>query len=186
MKKISTVLQDRVLRFDGVSIVPPEAVARCLLLGVQPSELRVSEEDWEINQFNLNVPDELTIKVDAPEPVNLSFQWQLPEPFHGWSEDDLERFIAIQFELNCPSDYTQEQYDAATVRLGAELEEIKRRGMVEFMKTICYVLSVFREKGAVWGVGRGSSCASYILFVLGLHAVDCIRLDVPMEEFYHD
>lgn len=184
MKQLSTQLEDRVLRFDGVSIVSPEMVARCLLLGVSPTEIRVSEDTWEIQEYNANSPDEDAIKVVSNEPVNLDFRWQLPEEY--LKMDLWERIIDAYDQRAAELDYTVQEEDHAGARMEMEYEEIRKRGMTEFVKTVIYVLDMFRQHNVVWGVGRGSSCASYVLFLLGLHSVDCIKLQVPLEEFFHD
>jgi len=184
MKQLQVELTDRVLRFDGVSIVSPEMVARCLLLGIAPTMLRVTKGGWELEQFNDNVPEEEQLKVVAEEPINLSYRWQLPEEYSGM---DLREYILEKTtDWLLASDYSEQEQLKAMHRIGAEMIEIEKRGMVEFFKTIIYVLDTFRKTGVVWGVGRGSSCASYILFILGLHAVDCFRFNVPMEEFFHE
>jgi DNA polymerase III alpha subunit len=38
-------------------------------------------------------------------------------------------------------------------------------------------------KNIVWGVGRGSSCSSYLLYLLGLHEVDVVKYDVDISDF---
>jgi DNA polymerase III alpha subunit len=143
----------------------------------------VSGDSWEIEQFNANVPAEEEIG-PATDPVKIDLAWQLPDEYRDLDltlrvVDDLDRLTK---ELN----YTSLETTHACARIAKEMIEINRRGMQEFMRTVVYVLDTFRKNGVVWGVGRGSSCASYILFVLGLHAVDCLRLDVPLEEFFHD
>ena len=116
--------------------------------------------------------------------VNLSMAWQLPEKYKNL---DLWNVILDTFFNRLESlGYEEAVQQEAFARLFDEYDEIKRRGMVEFIRTVIYVLDTFREKGVVWGVGRGSSCASYTLFILGLHVVDCVCLKVPMEEFFHD
>jgi DNA polymerase III alpha subunit len=40
-----------------------------------------------------------------------------------------------------------------------------------------------REHGVVWGVGRGSSVASYVLFLIGIHKIDSLYYDLPIDEF---
>lgn len=186
MKELSTQLIDRKLRYDGVSVIEAEMVAQSLLRGVAPSFLRVQKMNWEVEQFNLNVPDELCIQEDHAEPVKLDLRWKLPEKY---MELNLENRIVAAFMSRSDEflrKYGVEQYDEAIVRIAAEVEQIQLHGMVEFFKTVIYILDTFKEKGVIWGVGRGSSCACYILFILGLHAVDCIKLDVPMSEFFHD
>jgi DNA polymerase III alpha subunit len=35
----------------------------------------------------------------------------------------------------------------------------------------------------LWGVGRGSSVASYCLYILGVHKVDSIKYELDIHEF---
>jgi DNA polymerase III alpha subunit len=40
-----------------------------------------------------------------------------------------------------------------------------------------------RKNSLVWGVGRGSSVASYVLFLIGIHKIDSIKYNLNIEEF---
>lgn len=182
MKQLKTQLLDRELRFDGVSVLHPDLVAEALLRGAKPSQLRVTEMSEDVELFNDNSDD--PISLDVNEPVKLDFSWQLPDQYLNM--DLRGTIVARAVDRLIKLNYPEDVHLAACERIQAEFEEIERRGMVEFMKTIIYVLDIFQEKGIIWGVGRGSSCACYILFILGLHSVDCIKYDVPMEEFFHD
>ena len=82
--------------------------------------------------------------------------------------------------------YTPTQIELAVNRVARELAEFERRGLFDLLRVIIYVMDRFSETNQVYGVGRGSSCASFILFLLGLHAVDPILFDVDLEEFMHD
>mgnify|MGYP000945932877 CR=1 FL=1 len=181
MKTLDTQLKDRVLRFDGVSVVSPEMVAELLLLGAQPHEVRVAGNSWEVEQFNLHTNEQL---LPPGDPIKLDMSWQLPKEYLDIDLDDY--VINKAAPIIESAGYGEAQHMVALHRVVAELAEIKRRGMGTFVKTIIYVLDTFKKTGTVWGVGRGSSCASYVLFILGLHSVDCVRLNVPMDEFYHD
>jgi DNA polymerase III alpha subunit len=35
----------------------------------------------------------------------------------------------------------------------------------------------------VWGVGRGSSVASYVLFLIGVHRIDSMKYNLDYKEF---
>lgn len=184
MQKLSTDLDERTLRFDGVSILEPELIARALVRGIPPSSIRVREITPEIESFNAQVTEAEQIRVDSVEPVSFDMSWRLPEQYQRL--DILHRVFDDFEALSKHSKYTPEQIEIAAKRIEDEIDEIEQRGMKEFMRTIVYVLDTFREKHIVWGVGRGSSCACYILFVLGLHSVDCVLHEIPMEEFFHD
>ena len=182
--KLSTELHKRVLRFDGISIAEPDDIGRLMMLGIPPSKLRVQGTSSQITQFNENVPTQDVILLNLDEALTLSQEWLLPPDYKDLDLDQCVHTAFISFLSK--SDYSDDEVNQASLRLVDELIEINRRGMVEFTKTIIFVLHTFRKKNIVWGVGRGSSCASYVLFILGLHVVDCVRLNVPMEEFFHD
>lgn len=183
MDQLQTELADRILRFDGVSILDPDQVLEALRRGLKPSELRVSAFTPEIEAFNREVTEEELLKESSLEPINIDLAWILPQKYLSI---DLWDYIITVFDSRLPDfKYTELELQEATRRIEAELLEVHARGMSEFMKTIIYVLDVFRAKNVIWGVGRGSSCASYLLFILGLHVVDCVKLQVPMEEFFH-
>ena len=130
--------------------------------------------------FNANVAEGDVIAVGDGGPVRLNFAWLLPPDFMTL---DVTVEIAKALEAkNLPP----AKLDAAMDRIAAELEQFEARGMMQFLRSVIYVLHVFRQQGVVWGVGRGSSCASYVLYLLGLHSVDCLRFNVPMEEFFHE
>ena len=40
-----------------------------------------------------------------------------------------------------------------------------------------------RENHVIWGVGRGSSVSSYVLYKLGIHRIDSMFYDLDVEEF---
>jgi DNA polymerase III alpha subunit len=46
-----------------------------------------------------------------------------------------------------------------------------------------YLVDFMRENNIVWGVGRGSSVASYVLYLIGVHKVDSIQFDLDWREF---
>lgn len=183
MRTLNTQLSDRTLRFDGVSEIQPDEVARYLLLGVPASKLRVTELDSDIEKFNFQVAPEDQVSPVSNEPIELNMDWSIPEP---WLSLDLDTYIMDQYFERIWPQHDADMEKKAIQRIADELEQVRARGMVEFMRTVIYILHVLRQKNVVWGVGRGSSCASYLLFIIGLHVVDCVAFDVPMEEFFHE
>ena len=183
MKTLKSQLKDRQLRFDGVSEIEPDQLARFLLLGIPPSKLRISADTPEMDEFNAQVSEADQLKLAVDEAVNLDMAWQLPEKYQKL---DLEEYMATAFESYCPASYTPEQIELAIDRISFELHEVEARGMVEFMQTVIYIIDQLRKHDIVWGVGRGSSCASYLMFLIGLHVVDCVTMDVSPLEFFHE
>ena len=182
-RQLKSELEGRDLRYDGVIEVEASHVARFLLLGVPSSMLRVKGCGPDIESFNVQVPDTDQIKPVGPEPIQLNMEWQVPEPYLSL---DLEEYIWECMRVHMPQDYTLAQQEQAIKRIEDELKEVETRGMTQFFRTIVYILARMHNEKVVWGVGRGSSCASYLLFLMGLHVVDCVKFQVPMEEFFHE
>ncbi len=183
MKQLCTELSDRTLRFDGVSVVEPELLARFLMLGLRPHQLRTSHMTEEVLQFNELVGEEKITDV-VNEPISFSFDWKIGEEYKNL---DVEKHVIELFQSKIDRlEYSESQLEEAILRVEKELSEFERRGLFDLLRVIIYVLDTFKTNNQVYGVGRGSSCASLVLFLMGLHMVDPIKFEVPLEEFMHN
>jgi DNA polymerase III alpha subunit len=54
---------------------------------------------------------------------------------------------------------------------------------MDLLKYLKYLVDTMRENKIVWGVGRGSSVASYALYLIGVHKVDSIKYQLDINEF---
>ena len=68
-------------------------------------------------------------------------------------------------------------------RLKNELDKFKELGYMDLLKFLHFLVTFMRENSIVWGVGRGSSVASYVLFLLGVHKIDSIQYQLDWKEF---
>ena len=68
-------------------------------------------------------------------------------------------------------------------RICDEFEEFKKRDMLSLLKYMIYLVDFMKENSIVWGVGRGSSVASYILYLIGVHRINSIQFDLDWREF---
>jgi DNA polymerase III alpha subunit len=73
----------------------------------------------------------------------------------------------------------EEQYSRVT----QELELFIQHGMYDLLHYLKYLVDIMRENNIVWGVGRGSSVASYVLYLLGIHKIDSIKYELDIKEF---
>jgi len=64
-----------------------------------------------------------------------------------------------------------------------ELAEFNRRDMRMLLRFMIYLVDFMIENGIVWGVGRGSSVSSYVLFLIGVHKVDSLKYNLDFKEF---
>jgi DNA polymerase III alpha subunit len=70
-----------------------------------------------------------------------------------------------------------------TERVSLELELFIQHGMYDLLHYLKYLVDIMRENNIVWGVGRGSSVASYVLYLIGVHKVDSLKYDLDIHEF---
>lgn len=68
-------------------------------------------------------------------------------------------------------------------RAGQELLLFQERDMFMLLRYLKYLVDVMRQNNIVWGVGRGSSVASFVLFLIGIHRINSLYFDLDIEEF---
>lgn len=75
------------------------------------------------------------------------------------------------------------QNDSELQRAGQELLLYQERDMFDLLRYLKYLVDTMRKHGIVWGVGRGSSVASFVLFLLGVHKINSLYYDLDINEF---
>lgn len=68
-------------------------------------------------------------------------------------------------------------------RCGEELLLYQERGLFNLLRYLVYVVDIMRDNSVIWGVGRGSSVSSYVLYLLGVHRIDSMYYDLDVSEF---
>jgi hypothetical protein len=68
-------------------------------------------------------------------------------------------------------------------RVGQELLLYQQHDLFDLLRYMKYLVDVMRENNVIWGVGRGSSVASYVLYLLGVHRIDSMYYDLDPQEF---
>ena len=96
-------------------------------------------------------------------------RWFIPSEYQNM---DIEEFLVSQ----CP----EQNYD----RLVKELALFRQNNMIPVLKTMKYIVDTLRANNVVWGVGRGSSVASYVLHLIGIHKIDSVKYNLPIDEFF--
>jgi DNA polymerase III alpha subunit len=98
----------------------------------------------------------------------LQKDWMMPEEYKIL---DIETFLV------------QHSNKAHYQRLMEELAEFRARNMLDLLRWLKYFVDTCRKENIVWGVGRGSSVSSYILYVIGVHKIDPIRYNLDWRDF---
>lgn len=140
------------------------------------SQVMVDETvDIERAAFYLNnIPNLLTYKFPTHEGIrtfDLEMQnnWHMPEEYK--TLDIADYILGL-----CTT-------EAELQRCGHELLLYQERNMFNLLRYLKYLVDVMRENNVIWGVGRGSSVASYVLYKLGVHRIDSMYYNLAPEEF---
>ena len=175
-----TTLKDRVLFFDGDTVITPDKVYEYAEQEADPRgcNLCVTESNKEIKDFNALVDAALRIneKKDFRE---LNLDWNVPEEYLNL---DMEQYLAKRFD-----EETQKlSYDDAVTRayrLKDELEAYETLDLLPVLRVIIYVINRLCSYKVVWGIGRGSCVASYVLYLIGVHDVDSVLYELDYTDF---
>ena len=119
--------------------------------------------------------------------------WPLPEPYYGEVRTRTEFDEYMQGRWYLPQEYKNfniEEYlyslcidDIERSRIAEELELFKQHNMLPLLRFLKYLVDQMRENKILWGVGRGSSVASYALYLLGIHKINSIKYELDIREF---
>ena len=123
---------------------------------------------------------ELSAKIDfvLQDPINKTVQefdndlqskWYIPEEYKNF---DIAKYV---LDL-CQTDFELQ-------RVGQELLMFQERDMFMLLRYCKYLVDIMRKHSIVWGVGRGSSVSSYVLYLIGIHKIDSIYYDLSIDEF---
>jgi DNA polymerase III alpha subunit len=95
--------------------------------------------------------------------------WFLPEEYRNF---DIETYLLNRCKTN-----------AETERVNNELYIYKQKDLLMLLKYIYYLISIMKRNQIVWGVGRGSSVASFILYLIGLNKINPLKYNLDFREF---
>lgn len=112
-------------------------------------------------------------KLNYPMPmvdIPTTREWFIPKEYKN---------IDIQNWLLSKCD-TQEQID----RVNLELSLFEKNNMTDILPVMLYIVDTLRSQNIVWGVGRGSSVSCYSLYLIGIHKIDSLKYDLPINEFF--
>jgi DNA polymerase III alpha subunit len=68
-------------------------------------------------------------------------------------------------------------------RVHKELALYEKYNLMDLLRYLRYLKDTADKNGIVWGVGRGSSCCSYCLYLMGIHRVDSLKYNLDISEF---
>ena len=101
----------------------------------------------------------------------ISKDFNIPQHY---KELDVEKYVHSKLINRVPDEIG---------RVEMELAMYQERGLFPVLQLLIYIVDVMRKHNLVWGVGRGSSVSSYLLYILGVHKVDSYKYRLDIKEF---
>lgn len=151
-------------------------------------ELLYKNPDLDLSRFHVEDPQEFNKSkhelhaevpnllgyVELAESVELfdsrwQNKWHMPDEYKNLD-------IAAYVLSLCKEEYELQ-------RVGEELLLFQERNLFDLLRYLKYLVDTLRENNIVWGVGRGSSVASYVLFLLGVHKINSLFYNLDIGEF---
>ena len=91
--------------------------------------------------------------------------------------DEYKSFDIVEFVINeCNTDEERQ-------RVGDELLLYLELDLFPLLRYLKYLVDTMRKYNIVWGVGRGSSTSSYVLYLIGVHKINSMYYDLDFREF---
>ena len=123
---------------------------------------------------------------DLTQYISRLHQEHLNYPIPPQEIDSTNWFIPYEYKTMDIIDWLYQQCPTPEIRerVVEELRLFAKHDMIPVLKTMKYVVDTLRANNVVWGVGRGSSVASYVLFMIGVHKIDSVKYKLPINEFF--
>jgi len=99
----------------------------------------------------------------------LQSDWFMPDEYRDF---DVEEWCLNR----CTTDEQRQ-------RVLDEMDAFEDRGMILLLQWCKHFVDTCHANNIVWGVGRGSSVASFVLYLLGVHQVDSVKYNLEWQEF---
>lgn len=174
-------LRDKIITDRGEVVHTYDNLLHMALMGEEIVGM-LSEQHPDIDLFNKRngYDPNLVIHTWADDGVLAgpdveTYVWNIPDEYKQLDIEELliQRLIERGFADN--PNYTE--------RLAQEIFMMSERDMYPFVQCLVWIIDEFRKNKVVWGVGRGSSCASLAMFLLDINRIDPVKYDIPITEF---
>jgi len=131
-----------------------------------PTQYNSSVQKTGIGTELSTVPKRPTPEVFDLENIN---NWYMPEKYY---QIDVKEYLLEKCQ-------TQEERD----RVELEYTLYEKKKFIKVLQFLIYFVDTLRANNLVWGVGRGSSVASFCLFLIGVHKINPLQYNLNIAEF---
>jgi len=139
----------------------------------------------EVTRFNNTMEEQGIVPLQKYFPLDIDIKtfdsicqsdWFMPEEYKTF---DLIEFLNIRVSIY-DLGYTKTPEYARVIE---ELGEYQQRNLIQLLRYIKYLVDFMHKNNIVWGVGRGSSVGSYVLFLIGIHRINSVKYNLSWREF---
>jgi DNA polymerase III alpha subunit len=116
-------------------------------------------------------------QIDYETPADTNDKYSYKDANNWWMPEEYKTLDIEQYLLRLITTPQQRE------RVYAELEEFRQRDMLPMLNFLVYMITELKSNNIMWGVGRGSSVSSYILYLIGVHKIDSIKYNLDYKEF---
>lgn len=171
-----TELKNRKLYFDGDSSFDPSVINK---LQTRYNITYVNYLTPYIQQYNKLILDP-NKQIKVKEKCNKwDITWNLPEKY---KQLDVIEYV-LNKHIQLTSGMSDNEIDSRDIRLISELQIYKQQNKLDILRTIIYIVDMLEKHNIVYGVGRGSSVSSYVLYVIGIHDIDSYMFNLDFNDF---
>ena len=158
---------------DLIDMIYTGHIDKCHVVLCDPSD--------DVEKFNEHAKENGSLQLKRYIPLDVDqktfdnvcqSEWFMPDRY---KELNVYEYVLSKADTPCPEHIQQ--------RIWEELDEYQKRDMHNLLRYMIYLVDFMREENIVWGVGRGSSVASYVLYLIGVHKVDSIQYGLDYKEF---
>jgi DNA polymerase III alpha subunit len=132
----------------------------------------IDKYSQSLKELGIDIPV-INTAPNRPDPATFDRQncaeWHMPDKYY--------QINVLQWLLDkC-------QNDEEKIRVQTEYALFEKKKFIRVLQFLIYFIDILRANNIVWGVGRGSSVASFCLFLIGVHKINPMLYNLDITEF---
>lgn len=168
-------LSNRTIYDDGTVVFNRDGLVEILYQGIELDQC-VCNDLEEVTQFKLA---NKICDTSFPEP---KYQNNLEKPNINWTDHWFTPldYLNIDIRTWCHDKCKNEEEH---LRVDIEMDELEKRNMIPVLRHLIYCIDIWRQNNIFWGVGRGSSVSSFVLYLIGINRINPLKYNLDFTEW---
>lgn len=163
-------LDHKIILDSGKVLVTEEFMSSMIVEGNAPPDHYKVLPSFDSEVYKMLYQKDLAVDDEDFQPLDIR---------RNQTEYDIDEVYALIMNA--------ERFDSASDlcadRIELEISFFIEYGLTPFVLNLVNMIDRFKSDNVVWGVGRGSSCASYVLYLLEIHDIDAVKYHINFREF---